>query len=370
MPSVGPIAASAGWLDCGLQNITETMQTIITLPLPIQQAITKLFADAGSNAWMRRAQLLHQRYRQQEENKQQRHVVDALDALAYLGLRAAATYSQIWGAVDAVCEIIPSWQPTTLLDLGCGAGSGIWALADLLPSLTHATAVDQSADFLQLGQKILNAAQEPLTVTWQQANIRQSTQQGTATYDVVLLANVLNELNERQRAELVAAAFQRCNALLLIIEPGTPVGSGIVQQVAKQLTPTGTLLAPYLGNHFVQEEWLHFPQRFTRPDFVRRLRQEMRDSSLMASDWEEAKYSYVAIGKLPPEVTPWARVIGPPQLMKGYIEVPLLTATSRLQAKVFKRDKQPYVYAKKLRWGQTVQQRQDLFGVGYTEQIR
>jgi len=336
------------------------MQTIITLPQPIQRAINTLLADAGHNAWMKRAQLLHQRYRQQAENKQQRHVVDALDALAYLGLRATATYSQIWGAVDAVCEIVPSWQPTTLLDLGCGAGSGLWALTDLLPSLTHATAIDQSAHFLTLGQQILSTAQEALTVTWQQANILQSVQQASAMYDVVLLANVLNELNEQQRTDLVATAFQRCKALLLIIEPGTPVGSGIVQKAAQQLAPVGTLLAPYLGNQFIQEEWLHFPQRFTRPDFARRLRQEMRDSTLMASDWEEAKYSYVAISKLPPEVTPWARVIGPTQVLKGYIEVPLLTAGGRLQAKVFKRHKQPYAYAKKLRWGEVIQERQDL----------
>lgn len=337
------------------------MQTIIALPQPIQQAITRLLADAGSTVWMKRAQLLHQRYRQQEENKQQSHVLDALDALAYLGLRASATYSQVWGAVDALCEIVPNWQPTTLLDLGCGAGSGLWALADLLPSLAQATAVDQSAHFLTLGQQILSTAQEPLTVTWQQANILQSVQSGGTTYDVVLLANVLNELNEEQRAAVVAGAFKRCNGIVIIVEPGTPVGSGIVQDAAQQLAPVGTLLAPYLGKQFVREEWLHFPQRFTRPDFARRLRQAMRESALMASDWEEAKYSYVAIGKLPPEVSPWARVIGPTQLMKGYIEVPLLTAEGRWQARVLKRHKQPYLFAKKLRWGEKVQHRQDLF---------
>jgi len=199
-----------------------------------------------------------------------------------------------------------------------------------------------------------------LTVTWQQANILQSVQQGSATYDVVLLANVLNELQEQQRTRLVEAAWQRCNGVLIIVEPGTPVGSAIVQSMAQGVGPVGTLLAPYLDNQFIEEKWLHFPQRFTRPDFARRLRQAMRDSTLMASDWEEAKYSYVAIGKLRPEVTPWARVIGPTQLMKAHIEVPLLTSAGRLQVKVFKRDKQQYAYAKKLRWGEAVQQRQDL----------
>ena len=337
------------------------MQTIISLPQPIQRAITALLADAGSNAWMKRAQLLHERYRQQETNKQQLHVVDALDTLAYLGLRASATYSQIWGAVDALCAIVPSWQPTTLLDLGCGAGSGLWALTEPPPSITQATALDQNAHFLTLGQQILNAAQEPLTVVWQQANLLQSVQQGAATYDVVLLANVLNELNEQQRATVVEAAFKRCNGILLIVEPGTPVGSGIVQTAAQQLAPVGTLLAPYLGNQFVSEAWLHFPQRFTRPDFARRLRQSMRESDLMASDWEEAKYSYVVVGKLIPEITPWARVIGPTQLTKGSITVPLLTAEGRLLARVLKRHKQAFLLAKKLRWGETVQQRADLF---------
>lgn len=338
------------------------MQTIITLPLPIKQAITAVLNTYGANAWLKRAQVLHQRYTQQAQDKQQSHITDYGDAVAYLALRASATYAQIYGAVAAVCELMPDWQPVTLLDLGSGPGPGVWALSTLLPTLTQATCIDQNTHFLALGQQILDAAQQPIAVAWQRGDIYQSIEQMATPVDLVLIANVLNELNPAQREKLLAVAFQRCRGVMIVIEPGTPVGSSIVQAAAQQLAPSGTLIAPYLGNHLVEEAWLHFPQRFTRPDFARRLRQEMRDSSLMASDWEEAKYSYVAIGKLSPEIQPWGRTVGPVQLMKGYLEVPILTQDQCLSLKVLKRHKQQYTFAKKLRWGETIMQRADATG--------
>lgn len=338
------------------------MSTIIALPQPIQKTITTLLAAPNANGWMKRAQALHHRYMQQEPNSQPRHVSDALDALAYLALRAPATYAQIWGAAAAIREIVPHWQPTTLLDLGCGPGSGLWALTDLFPSLTQATCIDQSPHFLTLGRQILSATQAPLAVTWQQADLLHRIQQLETTYDIVLLANVLNELPEEQRAILVAAAFQRSRHLLMIIEPGTPVGSGIVQSAAHQLAPSGTLIAPYLDNQFVEEKWLHFPQRFTRPGFTRRLRQAMRESALMASDWEEAKYSYVAVGKIAPEINPWGRVIRSVQVAKGQLEVLVLTKEQPLVVKVTKRHKHAFAFAKKLRWGDLVLDQEELLG--------
>ncbi|MBX3014897.1 MAG: hypothetical protein KF832_25475 [Caldilineaceae bacterium] len=335
------------------------MQTIITLPPAIRQAIAQRLAEPDARAWMQRAQALHLRYTQPVQDTQQRHVTDALDALAYLGLRASATYAQIWGAMDAVVELMPSWQPQTLLDLGSGPGSGLWALTDCLPTLAQATCLDQNPHFLTLGQQLWGQGAHPLAATWQRGDLLHQLDQ-TPPADVVLLANVLNELNSEQRTQLVSAAFQRSRDLLLVVEPGTPVGSRIVQSVAQQLAGSGIVVAPYLGNQVVEEAWLHFPQRFTRPDFARRLRQEMRDSALMASDWEEAKYSYVAIARRPPEQMPWARVIGPVHLQKGYLEVPVLTQTQRLQVKVLKRQKPQYPQAKKLRWGEAIYAQRDL----------
>ena len=334
--------------------------SLIDLPRPIEKAITNRLAQQAAAAWMERARALHSRYMEQAQNKQQTHLHDELDALAYLGLRASATYAQIFGAVSAVGEIMPSWQPKTLLDVGSGPGPGVWALSTLLPSLTAATCIDQNAHLLTLGQKILDDAQLPLAVTWKQGDILQRIDQDQTIYDVVLIANVLNELNVEQREKLLETAFKRCRDLMILIEPGTPVGSAIVQAAAAKLAPTGTLIAPYIDNNFVEEYFLHFPQRFTRPAFARRIRQDMRDSSLMASDWEEAKYSYVAIGKITPEARPWGRCIGPLRLLNGYLELPILVKEQVMQLKVMKRHKQQYSFAKKLRWGDIVRQPADL----------
>ncbi len=339
--------------------------TLTDLPRPLEKAITNILAQQAAAAWMERARALHLRYMQQAQDKQQSHIHDYIDALAYLGLRASATYAQIFGAVSAVCEVMPAWQPKTLLDIGSGPGMGVWALSTLLPSLTEATCIDQNAHSIALGKKISAEAQLPIAVAWKQGDINQSPDQNQIMVDVVLIANVLNELNVAQREKLLETAFKRCRELMIVVEPGTPIGSVIVQTAAAKLAPTGTLIAPYIDNHFVEEYFLHFPQRFTRPEFARRIRQDMRDSPLMASDWEEAKYSYVAIGKIAPEARPWGRCIGPIRLLNGYLELPVLVKEQVAQVKVMKRHKQQYAFAKKLRWGGIVMQREDLIPAAF-----
>lgn len=85
----------------------------------------------------------------------------------------------------------------------------------------------------------------------------------------------------------------------------------------------------------------------------------MRDSSLMASDWEDSKYSYVAIGKIPAEVLPWGRCVGPVKLMNGYLEVPILTKDFLKEIKIMKRHRSQYIFAKKLKWGQIILREED-----------
>lgn len=162
---------------------------------------------------------------------------------------------------------------------------------------------------------------------------------------------------------MLGQAYNRCGGIMVVIEPGTPYGFGIVGAAAKSFTNKATLLAPYIDNAFVQSNdfFLHFPQRFIRPEFQRRVRAQMRDDSLSPSDWEEGKYSYVAISSKMPQENYWGRVVGPAKKQKGFIELSILTKDAIVHTRVMKRNKNDYLFAKKLRWGDLIKKREDLF---------
>lgn len=334
------------------------LDTIISLDPVLEKAIADILMQQDKKEWIKKSQDLHIRYTKHEKERVQRYIRNYGDAIAYLALRFPATYAQISGALAAVQKVIPSWQPKKLLDIGSGPGTGLWATTGIFPTLRRATCIDQDKNFLVLGKTLLFNAPLSQIVSWEQRDITEGIEDNGQRYDIVLIANVLNELSNSQRETLLTYAFHLCSGIVLIVEPGTPLGSSIVQAAAEYLSSKGTLLAPYIDNTLVVSDdyWLHFPQRFKRPEFERRIRQHMRDSNLMASDWENAKYSYVAVGKIPPESTYWGRCVGPVHIQKGYLEVPILTKDHLLQVKVMKRNKEQYTFAKRLQWSQLIEQ--------------
>lgn len=342
------------------------IQTFVNLPPKISEAIYSMLSLPENGRWIANAEKLHERYMTREKDTEASYIHDSLDVFAYLGLRSAATYAQIAGALLQVQEVMPSWQPISLLDIGCGPGTGVWAAKTLWPSIKTVTCLDQDKNFLTVGKQILEKSELDIHADWQQQNVVTGLGNIPQMYDLVIIANVLNELDPEDAKALVNNALMRCKGILILLEPGTPFGYSIIQTTTKNTARKGTLLAPYIDNSYVKsdEYWIHFPQRFVRPEFLKRIRQHMRDSTLMASDWEEAKYSFVAIGKMLPEETVWGRCIGPMKKQKGFLEVPILTKDKILYVKVLKRHKDQYAFAKELKWGQTIKNSNNLIGGG------
>ncbi|SRR5258706_1640313 len=337
------------------------LHTFANLPLEIEHAISSILSKDDSGEWLKRAEILHALYMDQNKKSSSKYIKDYSDALAYLGLRVPATYAQIFGALSQVQEIIPSFNPKSLLDIGTGPGTGIWAAKEIWKSLEFTTCIDQDDNFLSLNKEILQKASVSIRTSFRQEGIRYMKNDRT-TYDVVLIANILNELSDADKKDLLQKAYASCSGVLIIIEPGTSLGVKIINEASGYFSGNAPLLAPYINNSYVEskEYWIHFSQRFIRPEFQRRLRQSMRESNLMASDWEETKYAYVAIGKIPPENKSWGRVIGPTKKQKGFLEVPILTSDGINQIKVLKRNKNNYLFAKNLRWGECIKDSKDL----------
>ena len=327
-------------------------QTFVNLPSSIEHVITTILKDRDNDGWVKHASELHERYVGRDKAKG--YIRDSDDALAYLAMRVPATFAQHMNAFASVAELTPTWKPTTMLDIGSGPATAAWAATEIWPSITTVTAIDTDANLLAFGERINNDTQLLPHIQWVKQDIRRHFDE--STFDLVVIGNVLNELSPAESEKIIGRAFNACSGALFIIESGTPLGSSIASASAKKLSKAGYLLAPYVGNTYVasRDYWLHFPQRFIRPEFSRRIRQHMREAPHMASDWEEAKYAYAAISKFEPEVQPWGRVVGPTKIQKGFLEIPILTAEKIEMIKIRKRDKTVYDYAKELKWGDLV----------------
>src|ERR1700744_5302600 len=116
--------------------------TFANLPQPIEKSISAILQQQDTPEWVHRAVELHARYTNgKSDNKNFVH--DYLDALAYLSLRVPATYAQITGVLRAVHDLIPSWNPTSLLDIGSGPGTATWAAISQWPGLDEITCLDE-----------------------------------------------------------------------------------------------------------------------------------------------------------------------------------------------------------------------------------
>lgn len=336
--------------------------TFANLPPALTGTITTFLDSQPDGAWLNRAKILHEKYTHSVHARRQNYYADADDVLAYLALRMPATYAQFYGALASVAEMLPTWKPVTVLDIGAGPGTGMWAATHVWDSLKNVSCIERERAFSTYGKKMQSEAHFQADVAWEQYDLSSGLHDDTK-YDLVLIGNVLNELSPSLAEKILGQAYSLTKGVLVILEPGTPSGSQLIASCASKLARAGTLIAPYLNNSYVHDEsyWLHFPQRFIRPEFQRRLRQIMRESSDMASDWEEAKYSYAAISTLSAEITPYARVVGKVQLQKGFLELPILTAQQIEKVKVLKRNKDAYSFAKNLNWGELIMQKTDLF---------
>lgn len=332
------------------------MQTFINLPDKINQAIDLILSQSENSGWLKRAEVLHTRYTQGKRHPQESFLKDSVDIAAYLGMRVPATFAQIAGALYQLKEAYPDFKVESVLDLGSGPGTAVWATKQVFPELQTATCIDNEGTLLTVGREIFKSSGLEVDISWEADSLRSDFGSKNNKYDLVIIANVLNELTDEERTKVVSRAFTQCSGVLVIVEPGTPKGAKIVDEAYKTFENKNFLVAPYVENTFVQggEHWIHFPQRFIRPEFQRRVRQQMRVSSLMASDWEETKYAYIALSKHDPKTTDWARLLAPIKKQKAWFDITVLTAKGIEKLQVFKRDKEKYNLVRKLKWGDTL----------------
>jgi ribosomal protein RSM22 (predicted rRNA methylase) len=315
------------------------------LPAILRGAIDEALSGIAAKDLSHASERLSVRYRG-EVSDGFAHLNDDIASRAYLAARMPATYAAIRAAMRRAAEIIPDCSPRSLLDIGAGPGTAMWAAKDCWPDIDSSLLVEASPSIRQWGERF-----SPLTgigdITWRAADITVHLNIDQPR-DLVTLAYVLSELPEPKRDALVEAAWRATGSLFIIVEPGTPSGWQRILRARDRLIGIGAHIAAPCPHHLacplIAPDWCHFAQRLART----RMHRIVKHGDV---PWEDEKYIYLAASREPME-HPHARVIAPPRSNKTRIELKLCKSdgTSALQS-FERRDKANYKIARRRDWG-------------------
>jgi ribosomal protein RSM22 (predicted rRNA methylase) len=315
------------------------------LPPPLRQAVDRALSGVALADLAASAAALSQRYRN-ERHDGRLHVAGDRDALAYLAVRLPATYAAVHASFAALAQARPDFAPKTVLDIGAGPGTALWAAADCWPDLADALLVEASPIFRACGERLASEANLP-RIAWQVADVAVDAID-CAPRDLVVLAYVLNELAADVRQSVLTRLWQVTADTLVIVEPGTPAGWQRILAARRQLIAAGAhVIAPCPHADecpIVPPDWCHFAARVARS----RLHRQAKGAEV---PWEDEKFSYVAVSRAPASAAA-ARVIARPRKASGRVTLKLCHADGSAGDQLFsRRDGAPFKRAWRSDWG-------------------
>ncbi|RUX01668.1 methyltransferase type 11, partial [Mesorhizobium sp. M8A.F.Ca.ET.023.01.1.1] len=263
------------------------------LPAPLRQAVDRILEKVPLPDLKQAAKTLSDRYRA-ELRDGRLHMAQDMAVRAYLATRLPATYAAVRASLDALAEARPDFTPKTLLDVGAGPGTVLWATSDLWPELELATLLEASAAVRKIGETLAADAIAARTI-WQAGDVTTDLAD-LQPADLVTCAYVLDEIVSASLAKMIDRLWHLTTDTLLIIEPGTPAGWQRILAVRQQLIAAGAhVLAPCPHEApcpLNPPDWCHFSRRVARS----RLHRLAKDADV---PWEDEKFIYVAASRQP-----------------------------------------------------------------------
>ncbi len=260
--------------------------------------------------------------------------------LAYLYTRLPATYA----VIHKVLSEISGLQIESMADVGAGPGTGMWAAADVFPSLKEVVLYERDPHFIELGKK-LSIPLKSFKKTWVQADLEKI--EAIAPQDLILASYFLGEIPNTRRENIFLKLWAATQKVLVIIEPGTPKGFEDILRSREFFIEQGAhLIAPCPHARkcpIVKPDWCHFYARVERSSFHR----QIKGGTL---NFEDEKFSYLILGKeRGPEIQ--GRIVRRPQKNTGFVKLTICSKEGIEQKTITKKTKAEYKAARKADWG-------------------
>jgi ribosomal protein RSM22 (predicted rRNA methylase) len=347
------------WIDCHptpplisfastlpLQGRVKKEMTAPDLPAELKAALDARLHGLSRNDAAMRAALISRTYR---DGGNSSAIRDSTDALAYALARMPATYAAVTASLNALCEIRPEFAPASLLDVGAGPGTAVWAAAEAFSSLTDFALLDANAALRALALDLFHDSTRLSGIGYSHREARAALADAEPA-DLVVASYLIGEIGDAERTALAALMWAKTRDTLLIVEPGTPAGYARVLAARGQLIAAGAHVAapcPHDGQCLLRApDWCHFTQRLPRS----RAHQQIKGAEL---PFEDEKFAYVALTRAPVARHP-ARVLAQPVVSKVEVTAKLCTPDGLTIAKVPRRAKADYAAARRWRWGDGV----------------
>jgi ribosomal protein RSM22 (predicted rRNA methylase) len=268
---------------------------------------------------------------------------------AYLAVRLPATYAALRRVFAEINLRAPQAGIASMLDLGSGPGTALFAASEEFPSLQHATLVEADAQWITLGKHL--AEQSESTLAQQAQWLKQDLRSGLAceTHDLAVISYTLGELPQAAAEAVLNKAWKCAGKFLVVIEPGTRRGFAAVNAARSALLANAAHIfapCPHAGAcpMAAAGDWCHFSQRVERTQQHRQL----KGGDL---GYEDEKFSYVVAAKV---ATPSAgsRIVRHPGKHSGHVQLALCTTQGRIESRTVTRSsKEGYKRARKAEWG-------------------
>jgi ribosomal protein RSM22 (predicted rRNA methylase) len=272
-----------------------------------------------------------------------------LAVCAYLAARLPATFAAVSSSFTAAREAMPTLEPKSMLDVGSGPGTALWAAVSVWPELERATLLEASEHARKTGRKLAEAL-AGVETSWiaGDVTIDLATPQ---SHDLVTCAYVLDEIAPASRRKLVEQLWQLTGQILVIVEPGTPAGWQRILEARTQLIETGAnIIAPcphQAGCPIAEPDWCHFSRRVARS----RIHRLAKDAEV---PWEDEKFIYLAASLQKPE-TRESRVLAPARSGAGRAQLKLCRPEGLVETRLFtKRDGAVFKDARRADWGDSL----------------
>ena len=288
------------------------------LPLALKAAIEEKCAAYPTGALIAAARNISERYRN-ESGRGKRLLTEDVEALSYAVVRMPATYGAVSTALAHTLDCFDA-PIATVLDVGAGTGAASWAVREALDSGASFVCLEREGAMIRLGTELMAGDETLSRAQWVRHDLAAAPVSQKA--DLVIASYALNELSEEKRAEVLCNLWDCAEKLLVIIEPGTPVGFAQLRKARETLISLGgQVAAPCVHQGecpLPEDDWCQFTARVARS----RLHKLLKGGDV---PYEDEKFSYLAVAKEMAQPAE-CRILRHPQKESGRITLRLCTA--------------------------------------------